>query len=395
MKIEKMISENRSNCCGCEACANICPQNAISMVRDAEGFSYPKINQEKCIKCGRCDKVCPSLNAREVFPEKLPLIFVAIHPDAKVRRHSSSGGAFTALSEKILNDGGIIFGAGFDENWHVKHMAAENFDELENLRGSKYVQSEIGDIYKRVKAELETGRKVLFSGVPCQCAGLKNFLGKDYANLLTVGIMCHGVPSPLLWESYIEWIGRGHEISRVNFRSKRFGWANNHFEVTFKDCGYYIKRDMQDFYFQEFLLNLILRPSCGNCKFRFPNLNCDIILGDAWGVQNFAPDFFDNRGTSVIVVNTNTGVKYCNNLQLKAKAVDMNALMPQSLFFVPTPEDERRKSFFDDLAKTKLPINVLQKYFLQNPAQVSTVNGKKLNESFSARIKEIYKRYSK
>ena len=391
MKIEEM---KRADCCGCEACANICPKNAISMVRDAEGFSYPKINQEKCIHCGRCDKVCPSLNAREVFPEKFPMIFVAIHPDAKVRRHSSSGGAFTALSEKILNEGGIIFGAGFDENWHVKHMAAENFDELENLRGSKYVQSEIGDIYKRVKSELENGRKVLFSGVPCQCAGLKNFLGKDYENLLTVGIMCHGVPSPLLWESYIKWLGRGHEISRVNFRSKRFGWSPLHLEITFKDCGYYIKRDMQDFYFQEFLLNLILRPSCGSCKFRFPNLNCDILLGDAWGVQNFAPEFFDNRGTSIIVVNTDTGVKYLSQTNLMGKAVNLQALMNNPIFFIPTPEDERRKNFFDELAETNLPINVMQKYFLKDPAPVSSWNQNKINKRLAERIDEIISNYS-
>ena len=314
---------------------------------------------------------------------------VAINPDEKIRRHSSSGGAFTAISEKILNDGGIIFGAGFDKNWHVKHMAAENFDELENLRGSKYVQSEIGNIFKRVKAELDGGRKVLFSGVPCQCAGLKNFLGKDYENLLTVGIMCHGVPSPLLWESYIEWLGRGHEISRVNFRSKRLGWSPLHLEITFKDCGYYIKRDMQDFYFQEFLINLILRPSCGSCKFRFPNLNCDILLGDAWGVQNFAPEFFDNRGTSIIVVNTDTGRKIFNEIQLKAKVTDLNALMNQPFFFIPTPEDTRRQNFFGDLKKSNLPINTMQKYFLQNPAPVSSINSKKTNEKFLARLKEL------
>lgn len=391
MKIEEM---KRSDCCGCESCANICPQNAITMVRDAEGFSYPKINHDLCMNCGRCDKVCPSLNAQEKFPAEVPPILVAVHPDAKVRRHSSSGGAFTALSEKTLNDGGIIFGAGFDENWHVKHMAAENFDELENLRGSKYVQSEIGDIYKRVKAEIETGRKVLFSGVPCQCAGLKNFLGKDYENLLTVGIMCHGVPSPLLWESYIEWLGRGHEISRVNFRSKRFGWNSLHLEITFKDCGYYIKRDMQDFYIQTFLLSTSLRPSCGSCKFRFPNLNCDIILGDAWGVQNFAPDFFDNRGTSVIVVNTNTGANYLRQTKLIGTVVKLQALMNNPLFFIPTPEDERRKNFFDELAQTKLPINTMQKYFLQDPAPVSSLNQNKINKKLAERIDEIVRHYS-
>ena len=386
MKIEEML---RSACCGCESCANVCPQNCITMTQDAEGFFYPKINHENCIKCGRCESICPSLNAREVLPQKLPIIFVAINPNEKIRRHSSSGGAFTALSEKILNDGGIIFGAGFDENWHVKHMAAENFDALENLRGSKYVQSRIGNIFKRVKAEVESGRKVLFSGTPCQCAGLKNFLGKDFENLLTVGIMCHGVPSPLLWESYIQWRGRGHEISRVNFRSKRFGWLNFQLEITFKDCGYYSKPNMQDFYIQEFLLNVILRPACESCKFRFPNLNCDILLGDAWGIQNFAPEVTDNRGTSIIVVNNNNGLDYLKKARLAVKFLNLNALIYQPFFFIPTPADERRKNFFDDLAKTNLPINVMQKYFLQNPAPVSSMNNKKTQEKFLARLKEL------
>ena len=387
MKIEEM---NRSDCCGCASCANICPKNAITMEQDAEGFFYPKINHELCINCGLCENVCPSLNAREVSIEKFPLILVAINPNEKIRRHSSSGGAFTALSEKILNDGGIIFGAGFDENWHVKHMAAENLDELENLRGSKYVQSKIGDILKRVKTELERGKKVLFSGVPCQCAGLKNFLGKDFENLLTVGIMCHGVPSPLLWESYIQWRGRGHEISRVNFRSKRFGWANSpSLEINFKDCGYYAKPSMQDFYLQEFLLNLTLRPSCSTCKFRFPNLNCDILLGDAWGVQNFAPEFFDNRGTSIIIVNTEKGLNHLNQIRLQAKVTDLNALINNPFFFVPTPADERRQNFFDDLAKTKLPINVMQKYFLNNISKVNATNQQKTNETLITRLKNL------
>ena len=185
MKIENMISTSRADCSGCSACANICPKNCIAMQRDDEGFAYPKINHEVCIQCGRCEKVCPALNFKSATIDKLPEVFVAIHPDKKVRRHSSSGGAFTALSEIILKDGGIIFGAGFNEDWRVVHTSAENLDELENLRGSKYVQSQIGGVYKRVKVELENNRQVLFSGTPCQCAGLKSFLGKDYSNLLS------------------------------------------------------------------------------------------------------------------------------------------------------------------------------------------------------------------
>ena len=237
MKIEEMISKNRADCTGCSACKNICLKSCITMERDDEGFLYPKINHDACINCGRCESVCPSLNFKATMPTALPDVFAAVYPNEKVRRHSSSGGAFTALSELILNDGGIIFGAGFDEKWRVVHTAAENLDELENLRGSKYVQSEIGDVYKRVKVELKKDRPVLFSGTPCQCAGLKSFLGKDYDNLLTVDVICHGTPSPMLWEKYLEHHAQSHDIAHVNFRSKRFGWATN-LEINFYDFGY-------------------------------------------------------------------------------------------------------------------------------------------------------------
>lgn len=149
MKIEEMISANRADCSGCEACANVCPKNAIEMRRDAEGFAYPTINRELCVSCGKCDATCPALNFTKKFPDTLPKVFAAINPDEKIRRHSSSGGAFTALSELVLQSGSVVFGAGFDENFHVKHTAAHTPDELENLRGSKYVQSKIDDVYRR------------------------------------------------------------------------------------------------------------------------------------------------------------------------------------------------------------------------------------------------------
>ena len=183
MKIEKMIAANRADCSGCAACANICPRNAIEMTRDVEGFAYPKINPELCIKCGRCDATCPALNFKAKIFDAFPKTFAAIHIDETIRRHSSSGGAFTALSEIILRNGGVVFGAAFDENWHVFHKAARTLDELENLRGSKYVQSQIGDVYRQVKDALKSS-KVLFSGTSCQCAGLKHFLGSDPENSL-------------------------------------------------------------------------------------------------------------------------------------------------------------------------------------------------------------------
>ena len=379
MKIEEMISKNRADCTGCSACKNICPKNCITMERDDEGFLYPKINHDACINCGRCESVCPSLNFKATMPTALPDVFAAVYPNEKVRRHSSSGGAFTALSELILNDGGIIFGAGFDENWRVVHTAAENLDELENLRGSKYVQSEIGDVYKRVKVELEKDRLVLFSGTPCQCAGLKSFLGEDYDNLLTVDVICHGTPSPMLWEKYLEHRAQSHDIAHVNFRSKRFGWATN-LEINFYDCGYYLGNSQTNFYLNEFLNDLINRPSCHECKFKFPDSKSDLTIGDAWGVTRFAPELFDNRGTSIVIVHTDKGKMFLSKSQLRGRLASFDVMPTYNpCFLTSIPPDARRQSFFDDIKKfPNMSVAVMKKYFYENPNGVG-VEGRNLN----------------
>ena len=390
MKIEEMIKNNRADCCGCESCANICPKNAIEMIRDAEGFAYPKINPELCIKCGKCDATCPSLNFHEKFPDELPKVFVAINRDKKILRHSSSGGVFSAISEIILNDGGIIFGAAFDNNWRVQHTQAENFIELEKLRGSKYVQSKIGDIYQRIKKYLVNGRKVLFSGTACQCAGLKHFLGKDYDNLLTVDIICHGTPSPMIWENYIDWIGQSHEISNVNFRSKRLGWSISRLEIDFKDCGYLINRIANNSYMKLFHICLTQRPSCHACKFRFPNNHSDITCGDAWGMKDFAEELFDDRGASVVIINTDKGQKFFDKANLKIKPIDFEVLKkynPHAL--IPPAEDSRRKDFFAEIADSKDLVAVMKKYFAQDNKKITADNRKQNLKKSGERYKKI------
>ena len=374
MKIEEMISENRADCSGCSACANACPKNCITMRRDDEGFAYPKIHHEICVQCGKCDATCPALNFKPTLPAKLPEVFVTIHPDEKVRRHSSSGGTFTALSEIIFRDGGIVFGAGFNERWQVVHTAAENFDELENLRGSKYVQSQIGDVYQRVEVELKNGRQVLFSGTPCQCAGLKNFLGKDFPNLLTVDVICHGAPSPMLWENYLKYLAQGHDIARVNFRSKRFGWTDNHLEINFYDCGYYAQANFQDNFVNQFLNGVIERPACGECKFKFPSVQSDITVGDAWGVQIFAPNMFDNRGTSLVIVHTDKGKNFFSKTEMTTQPVNFDVVAATNpSFLIPSVPDDRREKFFEDVKNfPDATVAVMQKYFFENPQQVST-----------------------
>jgi len=388
MKIEEMIKTNRADCSGCEACANICPKNAIKMTRDAEGFAYPKINSELCIKCGKCDATCPSLNFKAKTVEAFPETFVAIHSDQKILRHSSSGGTFTALSEIILRDGGIVFGAGFDKKWHVVHTAAKNLGELENLRRSKYVQSKIGDVFRQVKDALKD-KKVLFSGTPCQCAGLKHFLGKDPENLLTVDIICHGVPSPALWEYYIGKVGKMHEISYVNFRSKRDGWGSN-FEIDFADRYYFFKNNGTHIYGKLFLSGIVERLSCHICKFKFPNGQADLTLGDAWGIKKFAPKMFDNLGVSEVIINTIKGKKFFEQANLKKQEVNfIDALKNNTHITTPTIADTRRNTFFDELTIAKDWFAVMQKYCDQKDEEIRKELNKKKVALFKRNLHEI------
>ena len=276
-------------------------------------------------------------------------------------------------------------------------MTAENFDEMENLRGSKYVQSQIGDVYRRVKSELDRGRKVLFSGTSCQCVGLKNFLGKDFENLLTVDIFCHGTPSPEIWEKYIDYRGSGHEISDVDFRNKRAGWtAKMPFQITFKDCGRYSTFGKNDAYYQEFLLNTFLRPSCYECKFRFPNLRSDISIGDAWGINNYAPEMNDNRGTSLTVIHTDKGQNFIDKAKLKIHPVDFHIIAAHNPFFlIPSAKDPRRENFFADLAKSKNAVVTMQKYFLEDTKEIRRANRRQNNSKLPETYNKILAHCSK
>ena len=215
---------NKSNCCGCHACYNACPQNAIIMRKDELGFRYPVIDQEKCIECGLCKKVCPVLNKKKINNQ--PIAYACINKNDNVRRESSSGGIFTLIAEKILDLNGVVFGAQFDEKLNVSHAYVENKEDLYKLRKSKYVQSDIKDSYKKAKEFLDDDRFVLFTGTPCQVEGLYSYLRKDYNKLYTQDIICHGVPSPAVWKKYKEDVEKQKhmKVVNMNFRDKSNGW---------------------------------------------------------------------------------------------------------------------------------------------------------------------------
>lgn len=301
--------KDKKDCCGCSACAQICPKQCIQMRSDDEGFDYPFVDTARCIDCGRCDKVCPIQNAGVA---KRPLkVYASKNRDEEVRQESSSGGVFTLLAESVLNRGGVVFGVSFDKDWNAVHSYAESRDGLAAFRGSKYVQSRIGTSYADVKKFLKEGREVLFSGTPCQIAGLRRFLGGECRNLLTVEILCHGVPSPAVWKRYLDCKKKEYrcgEISRINFRSKGNGWHRYSVTMEFKDGTRYERFHKRDPYFKYFLKNLYLRPSCYACRCKNGRADSDIVIADYWNIKNVLPEYDDDKGVSLMLINTERGL---------------------------------------------------------------------------------------
>lgn len=295
------------NCCGCNACVQACPKHCIRMQEDSEGFLYPFVDRESCIDCGLCERVCPVINQNE--PQKPVVTLAAVNSDKSVRIASSSGGIFTLLAERTIDNGGVVFGATFDENWDVKHICIDSKSELPKLRGSKYVQSIIGNCYKEAKRHLSAGKEVLFSGTPCQIAGLKRFLHKEYKNLKTVDVVCHGAPSPMVWRMYLDEVSSMYNIAQITdikFRDKTEGWKNFSLSIKYKDkegAEKTFRETLNENVFMRcFLSNLCLRPSCYACPARNGKSGSAITLADLWGAENICPGLDDDKGVSLVLL---------------------------------------------------------------------------------------------
>ena len=300
---------DKHNCCGCEACVQACPKNCISFEEDNEGFCYPRVDESICIECGLCEKVCPILTP---FDSRLPQTqFAAINNDEQVRMESSSGGIFTLLAEQIINEGGVVFGARFDEDWQVTIDHTETTDGLAAFRGSKYVQACVGDTYAKCAKFLKAGRKVLYSGTPCQIAGLKHYLRKEYENLLTVDFVCHGVPSPKVWGKYLQEVVGTVNVQGVSMRDKlQEGWKRFNFVLDYQNEGKMISLSswhQKNDYMNAFLRDMILRPSCYACKAKECRSHSDITIADFWGIQNIRPQMDDDKGTGLLLIHTAKG----------------------------------------------------------------------------------------
>ena len=300
----------KSECTGCGACVSICPVQAISMKMDEEGFLYPSVDGSKCIGCDLCEKRCP---VGKPLQEHKQQIYGVQHKDEQVRSVSSSGGVFTALARNMLERGGVVFGASFDESLRVEHIGAFDETEIAGMRGSKYVQSDAADAVANAKSLLERGIPVLFSGTPCQIAGVKAAIGKKHADLLlTVDFVCHGVPSPGVFASYLKELEHKHgkRVTGYSFRDKRLGWKDFSAVATFEDGTESVGQQRTEPFLYGFLQNLYLRPACVQCEaLRGSRRMADITMADLWGAQDVCPEKDDDKGLSLVFVNTKAGMQ--------------------------------------------------------------------------------------
>lgn len=340
---------DKKNCCGCSACVQRCPKQCIRLEEDTEGFLYPQVDEETCINCGLCEKVCPILN--QVDKLSVLEVLAVKNPNDEERMNSSSGGVFLPLAREVINQGGVVFGAVYDESWEVHHVYAEKIEDVYPMMGSKYLQSKIGNSFKDAERFLKQGREVLFVGSPCQIAGLRTYLrNKQYPNLLAVDFLCHGVPSPGVWRRYLAETYGGYNakeqsrlqatagknsvllsslnatspIGDIKFRDKcESGWKKYRFVVRQKsaskaDQNTVLSSDIHydNPFMRGFLSDIYLRPSCYACKCKNGVNHSDMTIADFWGINQVAPEFDDDKGVGLVLLNTKKGEDYFSRLSM-------------------------------------------------------------------------------
>ena len=371
--------KDKSQCCGCEACVQRCPRQCISLVEDSEGFLYPKVDKKLCIECNICEKVCPVINQSEA---KEPLItYAAKNNDDKIRLRSSSGGIFSMLAEAVLNDGGVVFGVCWDKDWRLVFDYTESIDGLSRFRGSKYLQAHVGDAYIIAEQFLKSGRKVLFSGTPCQIRGLKLFLRREYDSLLCVDIICHGVPSPGVFRRYLnEEIANVAKnkvididslcIDDIQFRDKRTGWKSYSLRYQLRDNNENLYSNISLFtdniYMRGFLRDLYLRPSCYACSAKAGKSGSDITLGDFWGIERLKPEIDDDKGVSAVLLNTPLGKQIFEQLSVEKTLMNYAHVQQYNLaVYRSVARPQKRDKFFRSRKSFSATIESLSKITLK------------------------------
>lgn len=348
---------NKNKCCGCNACENVCPNKSIIMVEDMEGFKYPKINLHTCTNCNLCERVCPVLACSKKKIDEFD-IYACYYNDDEILKNSSSGGIFTALSEYVLDKNGVVYGAVYTSKHSVGHIKIDSLTNINSLRGSKYIQSELGDTYKKIKELLDQGTTILFTGTPCQVAGLSSFLGKKYNNLIMCDFICFGVASPKLFRKYIDFLEKKYKksIREFNFRSKCKGWKDYGqlgSEIQFEDNT---KEYIFPIYNNSFILGysnaVTLRPICYKCPFKIDSSYSDFKIADFWGVSKIAPHMYNQKGTSMVFVNTEKGKNIYATFSNKitSQKVDYKDIVKyQPLLLKSKDKSLQRKNFMEDL----------------------------------------------
>lgn len=299
-----IVLAEKNKCIGCSNCYNICPQNCIKMEWDySNGFLYPQIDSNKCIKCELCQKVCPIITPLKKEKKITPFVFAAQNKDFNIRMNSSSGGFFYEVANYVYSQNGYVWGAAYKNNT-VQHICTSGLADIELLQRSKYVQSELSDSFIHIESQLKQNKLVLFSGTPCQITALKSFLRKNYSNLITAEVFCHGVPSPWIYQRYL----KEQKATGINFRQKKNSWNNYDIEIKHTDGRITTQKATENHYMLGFIKNLFIRPSCFNCTSKYENSSADFTIGDLWGVHQIIPEFDDDKGTSAILLNTTKAI---------------------------------------------------------------------------------------
>lgn len=376
--IDKLTKED---CCGCNACGDICPRGSITFTKDTEGFLYPQIDTSTCTKCNLCEKVCPVINVDVLKNNDFekPKCYAAVHKNLQVRFDSTSGGAFSAFAKKAYQEKAYVGGAVWNEDWSVSQFISNNKRDIERLRSSKYIQSNAVGFYKKVKDLLKTDEKVLVCGTPCQMAALRNYLGKPYENLLILDFVCMYVNSPLIWDAYIQGLEKKYQskVIYIKDKNKEVGWRSLCTKIVFENGDViYDTKDKNAFRRCYMGMGVAARPSCHNCKFKgFPRI-ADVSLADFWGVEKYLPKEFDNNlGTSMILLNSEKGKAYFEEKvasQMKTVEIPFESIHGGNLGLMhshkPNPRIDR-KAFYKELTCTDLETivnrNLPQKLFLK------------------------------
>lgn len=366
-----MIIDNLpKNCTGCGACACACPKDCLKMISNDEGFVYPSIEKEKCIDCGLCDKICPVLNEHKKSDSTKA--FAIKNKDDAIRSNSSSGGMFYELASYVINSGGYVCAARYNENFVVEHYLTNKLDDIKAFQGAKYSQSNSFRCFKDIKNKLDDNELLLFVGTPCQVAGLKAYLKKDYENLILVDMICHGVPSPMVLEKYLverqKTDAPKEKIVGVNQRSKITGWSNYQYSIiiNYSNESKYQSIQGLDLFSRGFTSNLFLRKSCEDCTFKGIERYSDITLGDYWGIWNQHPDFDDNKGVSLALIHSIKGDSLFDKIKNKIDVLDVDvekAIENNPSTINSSAPHQSRNQFFEDITGGKSVISSIEKVF--------------------------------